>query len=79
MTKSADGLILYNGPIVRPDEGFQVDQDFISLELIKGYIRLLIDFGSGTKGMNSLIRLFENKFILIFSIIFRKKNNRAYN
>lgn len=49
MTKSADGLILYNGPIVRPDDGFQVEQDFISFELVKGYVRLLIDFGSGTK------------------------------
>ncbi|XP_015784984.1 neural-cadherin [Tetranychus urticae] len=48
MTPSPNGLIFYNGPIVRPDIGVQVVSDFISLELYNGYPRLLIDFGSGT-------------------------------
>lgn len=48
MTRTSNGLILYNGPMVRPDTGVQVVSDFISLELFNGKPRLLIDFGSGT-------------------------------
>ncbi|EEC17239.1 Gb2-cadherin, putative [Ixodes scapularis] len=48
MTDRATGLLLYNGPISRPDPGELVIQDFISLELNGGRPRLLLDFGSGT-------------------------------
>ena len=43
-----DGLIFYNGPIVVPKVKERVITDFIALELDKGNVRLLIDFGSGT-------------------------------
>ncbi|XP_037558353.1 neural-cadherin isoform X4 [Dermacentor silvarum] len=48
MTERPTGLLLYNGPISRPDPGEIVIQDFISLELNAGRPRLLLDFGSGT-------------------------------
>ncbi|XP_050321161.1 putative neural-cadherin 2 isoform X1 [Bactrocera neohumeralis] len=48
ITKEADGLILYNGPIVPPKQDEYLLRDFISIELEQGYPRLLIDFGSGT-------------------------------
>jgi len=48
ITRVADGLILYNGPIVPPKPEETVISDFIALELEQGYPRLLIDFGSGT-------------------------------
>ncbi|XP_032583511.1 putative neural-cadherin 2 isoform X1 [Drosophila sechellia] len=48
ITRVADGLILYNGPIVPPKSEETVISDFIALELEQGYPRLLIDFGSGT-------------------------------
>ncbi|XP_043069622.1 putative neural-cadherin 2 isoform X1 [Drosophila bipectinata] len=48
ITREADGLILYNGPIVPPKPGETVISDFIALEMEQGYPRLLIDFGSGT-------------------------------
>ncbi|XP_074602495.1 neural cadherin isoform X1 [Brevipalpus obovatus] len=47
-TSAPNGLIFYNGPIVRPDIGVVVTPDFVSLELFNGFPRLLIDFGSGT-------------------------------
>ncbi|XP_037905049.1 neural-cadherin isoform X5 [Hermetia illucens] len=48
ITRKADGLILYNGPIVPPERDEMLISDFISLELERGFPRLLIDFGSGT-------------------------------
>lgn len=45
---SSTGTLLYNGPIVIPDTEEIIVSDFISLELERGYPRLLIDFGSGT-------------------------------
>ncbi|GAB6020929.1 hypothetical protein CHUAL_003573 [Chamberlinius hualienensis] len=48
ITKSKDGLLFYNGPVNDPDEGEILVKDFVSLELIDGYPRLLVDFGSGT-------------------------------
>lgn len=48
ITREADGLILYNGPIVPPKQGEPIISDFIAIELEQGYPRLLIDFGSGT-------------------------------
>ncbi|XP_048509175.1 neural-cadherin isoform X2 [Athalia rosae] len=48
ITRKADGLLLYNGPIVPPESDEVMVSDFISVELERGYPRLLIDFGSGT-------------------------------
>lgn len=48
ITRKADGLLLYNGPIVPPERDEILISDFISMELERGYPRLLIDFGSGT-------------------------------
>ena len=48
MTRTSNGLLLYNGPMVRPDAGVTVVSDFIALELFNRKPRLLIDFGSGT-------------------------------
>ncbi|XP_050530665.1 neural-cadherin isoform X3 [Daktulosphaira vitifoliae] len=52
VTKKADGLLLYNGPIVPPEPEETLVSDFISLELDRGRPRLLIDFGSGTLELN---------------------------
>ncbi|CAG2162865.1 unnamed protein product, partial [Oppiella nova] len=48
MTRTPNGLIFYNGPIVEPVMGMRAIKDFISLELFRGKLRFLIDFGSGT-------------------------------
>lgn len=48
MTTSPNGLVLYNGPIAMPDAYEVIVQDFVSLELVEGRPRLLLDFGSGT-------------------------------
>ena len=48
MTRTANGLLFYNGPIVEPVAGMRAVKDFISLEIFNGKPRLLIDFGSGT-------------------------------
>ncbi|XP_050303597.1 neural-cadherin-like [Anthonomus grandis grandis] len=48
ITKTSDGLLLYNGPIVPPKEDEIIVSDYIAVELERGYPRLLIDFGSGT-------------------------------
>lgn len=48
MTRTSNGLIFYNGPMIRPEPGVQVVADFISLELFNGKPRLLMDYGSGT-------------------------------
>lgn len=48
LTLEPHGLIFYNGPMVDPEPEEVLIQDFISLELINGRPRLLIDFGSGT-------------------------------
>lgn len=48
ITQKPEGIFLYNGPIVPPKRGETVVSDFISVELEKGYPRLLMDFGSGT-------------------------------
>ena len=48
LTKKPDGVILYNGPIVPPEEEELLISDFISLELVRGQPRMLLDFGSGT-------------------------------
>ncbi|XP_017771131.1 PREDICTED: neural-cadherin [Nicrophorus vespilloides] len=47
-TRKPDGLLLYNGPIVPPETDEQLVSDYISVELDRGYPKLLIDFGSGT-------------------------------
>ncbi|MCL4133902.1 UNVERIFIED_CONTAM: hypothetical protein GTU68_064760, partial [Idotea baltica] len=48
LTDKKNGLILYNGPITNAKlDGITVS-DFISLELVDGRPRLLMDFGSGT-------------------------------
>ncbi|KYB27321.1 Neural-cadherin-like Protein [Tribolium castaneum] len=47
-TRKADGLILYNGPIVKPETDEVMVSDYIAVELERGYPRLLLDFGSGT-------------------------------
>lgn len=41
-----DGLVFYVGPLV-PNPSLDV-QDFMSLEIDRGYARLLMDYGSGT-------------------------------
>lgn len=41
-----DGLVFYVGPIV-PNPSMDV-RDFMSLEIDRGYARLLVDYGSGT-------------------------------
>ena len=43
-----DGLLLYNGPIGEIDLLTQ-PEDFISLELLGGYPRLMINHGTGTQ------------------------------
>ncbi|XP_023290813.1 neural-cadherin isoform X1 [Orussus abietinus] len=48
ITRKADGLLLYNGPIVPPEPDEIMVSDFIVIELDHGRPRLLIDFGSGT-------------------------------
>nr|CAD7430770.1 unnamed protein product [Timema monikensis] len=48
ITRKEDGLLLYNGPIVSPETEEVLVSDFISVELEKGLLRLLLDFGSGT-------------------------------
>ncbi|XP_044596396.1 neural-cadherin isoform X6 [Cotesia glomerata] len=48
ITRKPDGLLLYNGPIVKPESDEVMVSDFISVELERGVPRLLIDFGSGT-------------------------------
>lgn len=48
LTEAADGLLFYNGPISDPDPNETIIRDFISLELLDGFPRLLVDFGSGT-------------------------------
>ena len=48
LTKKPDGVILYNGPIVPPEDEEMLISDFISLELVRGQPRMLLDFGSGT-------------------------------
>uniref|UniRef100_T1J0L7 Neural-cadherin n=1 Tax=Strigamia maritima TaxID=126957 RepID=T1J0L7_STRMM len=48
LTKEQSGLIFYNGPIVDPEPEERIITDFVSLELMNGRPRLLIDFGSGT-------------------------------
>nr|CAD7261696.1 unnamed protein product [Timema shepardi] len=48
ITRKEDGLLLYNGPIVSPETEEVLVSDFISVELEKGSLRLLLDFGSGT-------------------------------
>nr|CAD7427266.1 unnamed protein product [Timema monikensis] len=48
ISSNMDGMLLYNGPIMRPETDQRVVSDFISIELEKGFPRLLLDFGSGT-------------------------------
>ncbi|KAF5301279.1 hypothetical protein FQA39_LY19101 [Lamprigera yunnana] len=48
ITRKADGLLLYNGPIVPPEMEETMVSDYIAVELERGYPRLLMDFGSGT-------------------------------
>eukprot|EP00095_Tigriopus_kingsejongensis_P004384 maker-scaffold1072_size64607-snap-gene-0.18 protein:Tk04384 transcript:maker-scaffold1072_size64607-snap-gene-0.18-mRNA-1 annotation:"GK18219" len=48
LTRKPDGVLLYNGPIVPPETDEMLISDFISIELVRGHPRLLIDFGSGT-------------------------------
>ena len=45
--KQDDGLLLYNGPIMEIDRQ-KVPEDFISLELLSGYPRLMINHGTGS-------------------------------
>lgn len=51
-TLKSEGLLIYNGPIIRPSNLTEETSDFISLELERGYPRFLIDFGSGTTELN---------------------------
>ncbi len=46
LTIKPEGVLLYSGPIAAPK--WAESSDFISLELVSGNPRLLIDFGSGT-------------------------------
>ncbi|XP_077285553.1 cadherin-N2 [Arctopsyche grandis] len=48
ITRKQEGIFLYNGPIVPHSKNEILVSDFISVELEKGYPRLLVDFGSGT-------------------------------
>ena len=48
ITQKSDGLLLYNGPIVPPEDEEIIVSDYIAVELQQGYPRLLLDFGSGT-------------------------------
>nr|CAD7600003.1 unnamed protein product [Timema genevievae] len=48
ISSNTDGMLLYNGPIVQPEMDQRIVSDFISIELEKGFPRLLMDFGSGT-------------------------------
>lgn len=48
ITLQADGLILYNGPVHDLDTNAGDQADFIALELVQGYPRLLINHGTGT-------------------------------
>ncbi|XP_048486050.1 neural-cadherin isoform X3 [Plutella xylostella] len=48
ITRKSEGVLIYNGPIVPPEPEEIMVSDFISVELERGYPRLLIDFGSGT-------------------------------
>ncbi|XP_047118486.1 neural-cadherin-like [Schistocerca piceifrons] len=55
-TKYKAGLLLYNGPLTSPDGNETLLSDFISLELVDGMPRLLIDFGSGTLELKIITR-----------------------
>lgn len=48
ITRKAEGVLLYSGPIVTPKEHETVRSDFIAIEIERGFPRMLIDFGSGT-------------------------------
>ncbi|CAH1131679.1 unnamed protein product [Ceutorhynchus assimilis] len=48
VTKIADGLLLYNGPIGPPKKDSIILSDYIAVELDCGYPRFLVNFGSGT-------------------------------
>ncbi|XP_066938449.1 neural-cadherin-like isoform X1 [Macrobrachium rosenbergii] len=48
LSQEPEGLIFYNGPITTPTANEFATTDFIALELEKGQLRLLVDFGSGT-------------------------------
>nr|CAD7461382.1 unnamed protein product [Timema tahoe] len=48
ISSNTDGMLLYNGPIMQPEMDQRIVSDFISIELEKGFPRLLMDFGSGT-------------------------------
>lgn len=48
ITVKGEGVIFYNGPLIPPENEEILVSDFISLELERGYPRLLLDFGSGT-------------------------------
>nr|KAG5712241.1 hypothetical protein BaRGS_014591 [Batillaria attramentaria] len=47
ITQEDDGLLLYNGPMAEIDLLTQ-PEDFISLELLGGYPRLMVNHGTGT-------------------------------
>ncbi|XP_049964454.1 neural-cadherin-like [Schistocerca serialis cubense] len=55
-TKYKAGLLLYNGPLTSPDGNETLLSDFISLELVDGMPRLLVDFGSGTLELKIITR-----------------------
>ncbi|XP_064117207.1 neural-cadherin-like isoform X1 [Macrobrachium nipponense] len=48
LSKEPDGLIFYNGPIASSSNSDLEVTDFIALELEKGHLRFLLDYGSGT-------------------------------
>lgn len=56
ITRKADGVILYNGPIVPPEPEETLVSDFIYLDIERGQLRLLINFGSGSLELRPRLR-----------------------
>ncbi|XP_054283546.1 neural-cadherin-like [Macrosteles quadrilineatus] len=52
LARKADGQLIYNGPVGPPKPGGVTNSDFLSVELVDGYPRLLMDYGSGTIELN---------------------------
>lgn len=51
ITMKDDGLLMFNGPIGEIDR-LKVPEDFMSLELLSGYPRLMINHGTGTQTLS---------------------------
>ncbi|XP_054289195.1 neural-cadherin-like [Macrosteles quadrilineatus] len=61
LTDKSEGLLLYNGPL-GPTNGQSVVTDFISLEIVEGCPRLLLDLGSGTVNLTLPTRLDDGEW-----------------